>query len=289
MPSISTRGAATVYGYASFTVKVLPSGSFGVFITSNASSPIMSYNFATDATSFIGNLGTPETYYGAAVGNAELGLICLAGVGAPFTNTKRLTFSTMTFASGASLLNDMSAGSAFGIQDRAIIAVAYFATTTNKYQYATNTMSAATAILVGSVYISALSAPTFGVTQVGNGGNSGSNKYRYSDDTVATTTAFTSTGAGAAAGNATLGIIGFPTAVSSLYTYANDTTIAGPALASKVGAACSNANIAVFSRADNIGTVKYDLVGGVASTGTSLQFAAVGSLAVSNGITGVNS
>jgi hypothetical protein len=289
MPILQTRGAMSLCGFATYGAKQGASGSFGLFITPATASPVMRYDFVTNATSVATNLGIPEQYYGAAAGNAVQAIIYVGGARAPFNTTRKYLFASTSVTAGSNLTTSLSAGTAFGTATQSIAVLAFNAATTNKYIYSTDTVSLGTNLTAGTVYTGSVSNINFGISQTGRSGAGLNNKYVYAGDVVTSQPAFRVADQGTGASIATTGLMGFvASGATNLYDFASDVISSGPTMGLAVGSSCGGDTVAVFAGSSSSATRVYTWASGVFVSGTVLPGFGVGSVAVSNGVTGIN-
>ncbi len=289
MPTLNTRGAASRYGFNTGLTPAKYTGSFGIFVTAAANSPVVYYGFATNASAVITNLGTPEQYYGAAAGTGTKAILFMAGIAAPFNTTKRYIFADATTSPGTNLTQSLSAGTAIGNTTQAIVMLAYGDVVTNKYIYGSDSVSTGTSLTVGAVYIGSFGNANYGITQIGTRGGSGNNKYTYAGDVVTSQAAFSTVAEGDGCCIPTLGIMAFSLTSGLLkYVMATGAISTGPTLGGTIGAGCGNIDIAVFSRSNDNTSSVYTYAADTFAAGSALGSFSVGSIAVSNGVTGIN-
>ncbi len=169
--------------------------------------------------------------------------------------------------------------------------------------YASDAVSASTSPSSpsGSAGGSAAGILAYGIFVTGSTGAAGSKttttkKYTYAGDTVAAATPMlTASTAGAAAGNATMGIflLGSIANATNKYTYAGDTvtsttSITGITTTVQGQAGTSNSNMAVFFGNAVANMMKYTFNTAVVTSAGNLGSNSYGGAGCNSGITGVN-
>lgn len=294
MPTLSTRGAGSKFGYWTSSSTIPIQISFGMFVRNSAQTGTSMYEFATGAVT-TGTLlspgGRPYMYYGMAVGNSVLAIVVPADYPG-FPSTRRYTWASKAVIAGTSLTAVPSAGTAFGIVELGIIAIGNYVPTLNKYVYATNVVTVTTSLPAGqAAFIGSFGSATFGISQYAGFAVC---KYTYATDAVAPTTSLTTAVQGVGMGNEALGIMSFANTghTTSIYAYANDTTSAGNSYLAGTGlaeSACGNNVLGVINMKSQNVTNVYTYASTVWTVGTQLNIVSGdGAAAVSNGVTGVN-
>jgi hypothetical protein len=295
MPIISTRGAASFYGFVGRGFNTLPDfpntpGTMGLFAqgTGGATGTMVfrRYQWATGSVWPGTSMGTNLSRNGAATSNGELAI---------FYSINALPFCKYVFASdvvsnvtgyttptGASTTG--FGNIAFGwmiIGDGADVR-------TRRMTYSSNAL-AVTANLTAAVGATrSVSAPTYGLISV----NTGSNTLRYADGVVANSTAFgTAINDGGACGNLSIGVFVATQGNSVIYTYAGSTVASGSSLSTiSRGSAAGCSDYGLFQYGTGTAnTSKYDYASSTVSVGTQFDIAGgLSDAACNNGITGIN-